>query len=379
MEITPNTKIGKYTVLNMLGQGASGCVVKAEQDVIHRIVALKVLFAELMKENPTVIKRFRREARLAAALIHPGIVPIFEVDEDNGTYFYTMQYIEGTMMKEYIAPASLTFQQRLDIFLKLCDAIALAHRHGIVHRDLKPHNVMITKDLHPVILDFGIAKSLQEQEQMTRVGNILGSAHYMAPEQAMTDTPIGTFTDVFALGVMIYEFMTGCRPFHGTEVRELIIRRIQYAQNPEAYPIPRMRSICPELPEELDNIVFRCLAGRTEERYQDASAVQQALQHLATSQGLLSSDTDNSIPSPSAQKQIPPVRVVHARRSYFDPFLLFLLILVAMTAIGIMTHQQTIPQLNPLQSIQKQGSEIMQDHLQLLKQTWNDLKQKFLK
>lgn len=220
------SKIGKYKILKRLGEGASGCVVKAEQEVIQRIVALKILFSNLLEEKPLIVKRFHREARLASALVHPNIVPIFEIDEYNKMHYYTMQYIEGTPMVDYIKSSVLSFDTKVDICVELCDALALAHSRTIIHRDMKPHNVIITKEMHPVILDFGIAKSLVEEEQMTQVGHILGSAHYMAPEQAGPGN-VGTYTDVFAVGVMIYELMTGERPFQGGKCQ-----RIDHEKNP---------------------------------------------------------------------------------------------------------------------------------------------------
>ena len=170
------SKIDKYRIIKKLGEGASGCVFKAEQEMIDRTVALKILFMQLLKEKPMIVKRFQREARLASSLVHPNIVPIFEVGENNGMHYYTMQYVEGTPMTQHIKSGTLNIDQKIDIFVELCDALALAHRRAIIHRDLKPHNVIITGELHPVILDFGIAKSLMEDDHMTQVGHILGSA-----------------------------------------------------------------------------------------------------------------------------------------------------------------------------------------------------------
>lgn len=275
MNIPP--QIGKYKILQKLGQGASGCVLKAEQQVIHRVVAMKVLFTHLLQAKPLIIKRFKREARLASSLLHPNIVPIFEIGEADGMYYYTMQHIEGRGMLDYVKDDSISLRNKLDISTELCNALALAHRRNIIHRDLKPHNVIISKDLHPVILDFGIAKSLIDGEQMTQAGHILGSAHYMAPEQAGPGE-VGTYSDIFALGVMMYELVTGKRPFEGSNVTELIYQRLQYRQNPEAFRPPLMREIKPDVPELFDRIVFRCLDAVPEKRYQDADALLNDLQ-----------------------------------------------------------------------------------------------------
>ncbi len=355
------TKIGKYTILQKLGEGASGCVLKAEQEVIHRIVALKILFINLTQQNPLIVKRFRREARLASALVHPSIVPIFEIDEYKGMYYYTMQYVEGTPMTEYIKTGELSMETRLEIFIKLCDALALAHSKTIIHRDLKPHNVIITKEMHPVILDFGIAKSLQDEEQMTRAGNILGSAHYMAPEQAGPGD-IGTATDVFGLGVMMYEWITGERPFQGANVKDLIIKRIQYGQQPELHAPARMKTIKPEIPDALDNIVFKSIAASPKDRYQTAGELVKALRDF-TKQYL----GHDQIPS-----QTPVSKPkIHRRRSYLYPFLLFILILGLMTAGSVAIYRSQEPQVLKIQEIQKQGYEYMQKLIHELQQKFN--------
>ncbi len=351
-------KIGKYTVMQKLGEGASGCVVKAEQDIIHRIVAMKILFPALTQRNPLIIKRFKREARLAACLLHPGIVPIFEIDEykidkDKGFHYYTMQYIRGIPMLDQVKNDSLTFDNRLNILIELCDAIALAHSKNIVHRDLKPHNVIITQEGHPVILDFGIAKSLQDEEQVTLVGNILGSAHYMAPEQAMTEK-IGTFTDVFALGVMMYEFMTGERPFQGANVKELVQKRIEYTKNPEAYLPPSMQALKPDIPEEFDEIVFRCIAAYPKDRYQTAGELLSALQDFLKRK-------ESNKTSPPTTKLVRTTKKlklqVNKFKSYFMPLLLGIFLFVSIISAGIGVMKSNSPQLVPIQEFQKEISQ----------------------
>lgn len=273
------SKIGKYKIIKKLGEGASGCVLEAQQEIINRHVALKILFSHLLKAKPTIIKRFQREACLASSLVHPNIVPIFEIAEHKGMHFYTMQHIEGRPMTDCIGDKRLTINNKIDIFIELCDALALAHDRNIIHRDLKPHNVIITKHLNPVILDFGIAKSLMDDDNMTQAGHILGSAHYMAPEQAGPGE-VGTFTDVFALGVMIYEMISSQRPFHGENVKDLIIKRIHYREHPELYKPVSLREAMPELPEFLDKIVFKSLEAEPINRYQTAGELLEDLKKL---------------------------------------------------------------------------------------------------
>jgi serine/threonine-protein kinase len=348
------SKIGKYKIIKDLGEGASGRVVKAEQEVIGRVVALKILFSHLLKDKPVLVKRFKREARLASSLIHPHIVPIFEIGEENGVHYYTMQYIEGIPMTEYIKNDILELKVKLDIFIELCDALALAHSRNIVHRDLKPHNVIITKELHPTILDFGIAKSLMEDDHMTQVGHILGSAHYMAPEPA-TSGAIGTYTDVFAIGVMIYEMMAGQRPFEGGNVKELIIQRIEYGKHPEAYRPPCLQTIKPDIPKKLDEIVFRSLDADSKKRYQTAGELLIDLQCLKRE--FIISD------SLKRQRQEIISPFIHKKRSYFYPALLALTIFLLFTGISTWVYLSNKPYLSWLKKIQSKGYELLKMHL----------------
>lgn len=347
------SKIGKYKILKKLGEGASGCVVKAEQEVIQRIVALKILFSSLLEEKPLIIKRFHREARLASALVHPNIVPIFEIDECNKMHYYTMQYIEGIPMIDYIKSNSIPIETRVDIFIELCDALALAHSRTIIHRDMKPHNVIITKEMHPVILDFGIAKSLIEEEQMTQVGHILGSAHYMAPEQAGPGN-VGTYTDIFAVGVMLYEMMTGQRPFQGNNVKDLIMKRIQYAQKPDLLRPPSMKEINHEIPETLDSIVFRCLEANPKNRYQTAGDLLKALQQFRSEFCL--TQTLDSEQNPSFLSV-----TVNKKASYFYPCLLSILLFILMISFSFWVYYGKQEFLSKAKGLQDIGSNKIQE------------------
>lgn len=314
------SRIGKYKVIEKLGQGGSGCVLKVQQDFIGRIVALKILFSHLLESRPNVLKRFEREARLASSLVHPNIVLIFDIGEYDGMYYYTMQYSEGIPMVDQIRKNDLSFKQRLDIMIQFCDALALAHSKGIIHRDLKPHNVIIKSDLTPLILDFGIAKSLVDDEQMTQAGHILGSAHYMAPEQARS-TEVGTYTDVFGIGVMMYEMFTGERPFQGNDVRTLIIERIKYGENSNNFRPIAMNEHDPEIPSFLNDIVFKCMEGKIENRYQTANEVWKELQKFKHQQ-----ETFNAIDNIVDDKEKSKI-LLNKKHSYIYPILLSFIIL----------------------------------------------------
>ena len=325
--------IGKYEIIEKLGEGASGWVVKAKQNVIHRIVAIKILFHNLLKKNPTLIKRFKKEAIWASSLVHPNIVPIFEIGEDKGLYYYTMQYVQGTPMIKCIKNKNINFKTRLKIFIELCDALSLAHTKNLIHRDLKPHNVIITEDYHPVILDFGIAKSLRDEEQMTQSGHILGSAHYMAPEQA-DSSGVGTYTDIFALGVMIYEMMTQIRPFEGDSLKDLIIKRLQYKKRPDLFRPDSMCKITPEIPKTLDNIVFKCIEANPKNRYQNANELLKELEQLqleiSLKNVLKNCNSINELPLP-----------VNKAKSYFYPVIISFIIFTIALFFSVWTFKQS--------------------------------------
>ena len=360
MEIPP--KIGKYKILEKLGQGASGCVLKAEQEIIGRLVAVKVLFAHLLQAKPASMRRFKREARLAASLVHPHIVPIFEVGEADGMHYYTMQYIPGTPMTKYIQNPEITLKQKLEIFLELCDALGLAHRRNIIHRDLKPQNIIITQEMHPVILDFGIAKSLiEEDEQVTQAGHILGSAHYMAPEQAGPGD-VGTYTDVFGMGVMMYEMITGRKPFEGNSVPELIYERIQYRENPDAHRPLSMRELDGSIPEDLNDIVFHCLEALPEKRYPSANELLAALQSFYQ-QFLFTQVLQNK--RQSCEKVSLPT---NAKKSYWYPVVLAMTITLVAIGISLGVWESDAggtPQnfLARLKTIQLQGAKLLKSYV----------------
>lgn len=355
------SKIGRYRILESLGQGASGFVLKVEQDLIGRILAMKVLFAHLLQSRPLIIRRFKREARLASSLVHPNIVPIFEIGEANGLYYYTMQYIEGKPMTKYVKDESISLRQKLDICIELCDALALAHRRNIIHRDLKPHNVIITKELRPVILDFGIAKSLIEEEHMTQSGHILGSAHYMAPEQAGPGD-VGTYTDIFGLGVMIYELIVGDRPFQGNNVTQLIYERIRYREDPDAYRPFRMREVDATIPEELDRIVFRCLEANPQARYASANELLEELRLFSREMAL-----SNALQKGDRQRYT-AFLPVNRRKSYHLPAVLAGILCLLCFFVGFWARKKA-PESSGLasrvKSVQNSGAEWLRGCLKI--------------
>jgi serine/threonine protein kinase/Tfp pilus assembly protein PilF len=262
--------LAHYRITAAIGAGGMGEVYRATDTKLGRDVALKVLPAE-MAARPDRLERFQREAKALAALDHPGIVTVHSVEESAGVHFLTMQLVEGQPLDRLIPASGLPIPTIVDIAVALAEALGAAHDKGLVHRDLKPANIMITTDGRVKILDFGLAKLADSDgdagdrtrsQGLTRDGAVMGTVPYMSPEQVM-GRPVDSRSDLFSLGVVLYEMATGRRPFEGNSAVELgsaILRDL---------PRP-LREGRPELPEELDSVLGRCLEKDAEQRVQSA-------------------------------------------------------------------------------------------------------------
>src|ERR1700682_1017304 len=211
-----------YKILEKLGVGGQGTVYKATDGKLGRTVVVKVLPPELTAREAN-LKRFEREARLASALDHPNICTIFDLNEIDGVHYIAMQYIEGRNVRELVGGRRLELQSALSIAIQVTEALAVAHARGIIHRDIKAGNVMVTSGGQAKVLDFGLAKLLDDDAaltsgihhtEITEVGVPYGTATYAAPEQALGDR-VDSRADIFSTGVLIYEMLTGTRPFRG--------------------------------------------------------------------------------------------------------------------------------------------------------------------
>jgi serine/threonine-protein kinase len=281
-------RIGHFRIVGRLGQGGMGIVYRAEDERLRRTVALKVL-PEAFAQDEERRKRFLREARSAGALTHANIATVHDVAEVDGRIYIAMELVEGESLRDRMARGALAPAEALRIARGIARGLARAHAKGIVHRDLKPDNVMLDAEGEPKILDFGLAKLREEEpslspsaietgetaSQLTREGNLLGTPQYMSPEQA-AGAPADARSDVFAVGVMLYEMLSGRRPFEAQRVGELL------AQIRRDSPAPLGR-VAPQVPRELAAIVDRCLAKKRADRYADAQALSDALATVAPS------------------------------------------------------------------------------------------------
>ncbi len=274
--LPPAHAIERYRIIKRLGQGGMAVVYLARDLALDRLVALKIPHAEF-ERHPEAVERFLREARVVAAFDHPSFCRIHDVGQIGGRHFIAMAYVEGHSLATLIEPGRPFEEERaVALVLRLALAMAEAHRRGIVHRDLKPSNVMVEERGEPIIMDFGLARRLEaEASDLTTSGALLGTPHYMAPEQVEgLRELIGPACDVYSLGVILYELLAGQRPFRGPDTRVLGLILVQ-----EPAPLSTLR---PEIDRDLESICQKAMAKKIGERYASMPALQEALQGWLT-------------------------------------------------------------------------------------------------
>ncbi|MGQ0721376.1 MAG: protein kinase domain-containing protein [Candidatus Eiseniibacteriota bacterium] len=325
MRLSAGTRLGRYEIVAPIGAGGMGEVYRARDARLDRYVALKALPDEVALQ-PERIARFEREAKVVAALSHPNIVVLHSIEEEGGVRFLTMELVEGTSLDRLITPGGLPLRQVLDIAVPLADAMAAAHERFVVHRDLKPANVMLTREGRVKVLDFGLAKldAVETASVETyaatvapasAAGSLVGTVPYMAPEQLRGESADAR-TDIFALGILLYELLTGRRPFGGAtsaEVSSAILR-----DPPAPWPSGR-----PDRPPDLERIVGRCLEKDPNRRIQTARDVRNELEEVqrAVESGGRPSSTAGAV-APSA-RDVPSIAVlpfVNRSRSEDDEY-----------------------------------------------------------
>ena len=275
VSIAPGTILGRYRLVERIGAGGMGEVWKAHDDKLDRDVAIKMLLRGML-EDETQRERFRREALALSRLSHPGIATIFDFDVQNGCDFLVMEYVAGGTLESRLANGPLPLDTVLTLGAGIADALHNAHRHGFLHRDLKPGNVVLTADGYPKILDFGLAVLLSggATGRMTIPGMIVGSLPYMAPEQLFGEADDAR-TDVYALGVLLFEMITAQRPFVKDRPESLMFAIINTAA-------PSVRSLRPDVPDTLDRLVGECLRKDPAQRPASAALVSETLRGIST-------------------------------------------------------------------------------------------------
>jgi len=274
MSISPGQTIGQYRILEQIGQGGMATVYKAYQPSLDRVVAIKVL-PKTYAQDPEFLARFRREAKAVAQLEHPYILPVHDYGEEGDVTYFVMRYVEGGSLADHLRRGPVDMVTALRITAQVAEALDYAHQRGIVHRDVKPSNILLTADGRPQLMDFGIAYVVSGP-RLTRTGVGIGTPEYMSPEQGQ-GRPVDARSDIYSLGVVLYEMLTGRVPYQA-ETPFAVIHGHIYE------PLPPPRRINPRIPPEVEHIVLKALAKRPEDRFQTAgemaAALHQALRHL---------------------------------------------------------------------------------------------------
>lgn len=248
----------RYEILERRGEGGMAIVYRARDRILGRRVAIKVLRPQYAADTDFV-ERFRREAQAAASLSHPNVVNIFDVGTDGEVHYIVMEFVEGQNLKEMLrAEGRLPIARALALGEGVCLALEAAHEQGLIHRDIKPHNILVTRDGHVKVTDFGIARAASTAT-LTQTGTVIGSVHYLSPEQAI-GRQVGVFSDIYSVGVLLYEMVTGTVPFDGESPVAVALKHVQ--TDPAS---PRLT--CPDLPEALERVILRAMAKEPNQRY----------------------------------------------------------------------------------------------------------------
>ena len=298
---------GRYKIIGNIGSGGMANVFLAHDLILDREVAIKVLRFDFQNDQ-SAIRRFQREALAATELVHPNIVTVYDVGEEDGMQFLVMEYVKGMDLKRYIQTHyPVPYLQIVDIIQQILSAVALAHQHRIIHRDLKPQNVLINEDGVVKITDFGIAIALSETS-ITQTNSMLGSVHYLSPEQARGSMATNQ-SDIYAIGIILYEILTGKVPFDGESAVTIALKHFQDE-------IPSIRIYDKNVPQSLENVVLKATAKEPADRYKTADEMRADLDTVLSPDRLneprwephaLMDETRVLTPVEAAQVETPPV------------------------------------------------------------------------
>jgi serine/threonine-protein kinase len=356
---------GRYLILGNIGSGGMANVYLARDLILDREVAVKVLRYDF-REDTDAIRRFQREALAATELVHPNIVSVYDVGEENNMQYLVMEYVKGMDLKRYIQTRyPIPYPEIVDVMQQILSAVALAHQHRIIHRDLKPQNILINEDGVVKIADFGIAIALSETS-ITQTNTMLGSVHYLSPEQARGSMATNQ-SDIYAIGIILYEMLTGRVPFDGESAVTIALKHFQDE-------IPSIRIYDKEVPQSLENIVLKATAKEQSDRYKEADEMRRDIETALSPERLneplwephamldetkiltpISEDTpmpDSFKEMPTPKKETPepepqaPVKKKRRKRWLLLPLLLFLAVagLTYYLVFGGGRNQVTIPE-----------------------------------
>ena len=286
MNIEIGQSIGGYKITGRLGSGGMAAVYEADHTKLGRSVAIKVMHAGFQHDDD-LLARFRREARVVAQLDHPNIVPVYDFDEHNGAPYLVMKRIRGQSLKLHLRRRVLALEEIDQICTAIANALTYAHSQGVLHRDVKPGNVMLDENGTPYLTDFGLARVVTQGESSLSAGMIVGTPHYLSPEQASGELEIGPGADVYALGVMLYEMVVGRVPFSAESTHAIVHDHIYT-------PPPPPSEANPEIPVEVERVLLRALEKDPADRYSSPSALMDDFHTALSSSGLTALSEDRS-------------------------------------------------------------------------------------
>lgn len=286
----------RYELVAQQGSGGMSVIYKAIDRALTRTVAIKILRPSLTQDK-AFLEKFQQEARSVAKMSHPNIVTVHDVGNDGPTHYIVMEMIDGQDLKKLIKTrGALPVDMALDFAIQICDGLGYAHRNHLVHADVKPQNILLAKENIIKITDFGIAQAYTDTMPQTRAEVVWGSPHYFAPEQARGEKP-SPASDVYSIGIVMYEMFTGRLPFVGTSQRELAMAHIQG-------DVPRAKSVNPAVPDEISNVIFKVMSKRPNDRFKQADQLGHVLKGIRDR---------NSSPSPLPDRAAPQT-VVNQRK-----------------------------------------------------------------
>jgi eukaryotic-like serine/threonine-protein kinase len=346
----PRLYSNRYQVTHLIARGGMAIVYRAQDTLLNRAVALKILYPEL-SEDPLFVERFRREAQAAANLSHPNIVPVFDWGEDGGTYFIVMELVDGTSLAEMLrGGATLTAARSAQIVAQVAAALGYAHRSGVVHRDVKPGNILITRDGQVKVTDFGIAQAVSSEDHLAEAGSVMGTATYFSPEQAEGAAVDGR-SDVYSLGIVLYEMLVGRPPFIGDTPVEVSSQHVRST-------VPALSQFSSSVPHDLEAIVMEALSKSPSNRYQSADELRADLIRFSEGQPVHAAMRDTAFFGEDATRAVAAVAGERTRsvpimtgprtdvrrrrnRSYSGAILVLVILLIAVGAYAFFSHNKT--------------------------------------